>query len=781
MKDLGVLICSLWLLHTPLWGQTISLHKKDAVVWAQAQLIEGEVATAASEGTLHLNGAPISFHIAGDSTFSVPIKIDEGLNTVVVRVDSAGTPVYSDTLRLTLGYKLRPEIFAYATASGNTVTLHGEVVENPKNVAMTFIWQADKNNPSPVVLTSPSDSVSTFSLSEPEPPGEYYFDLLAMSVSGDSAWARTLVTVDQNGVHPFAIASDHAAWIDRATIYGITPYIFVSRGKFRFITQKLPELAQLGINAIWLQPIYKTTEPYQGYHVTDYFSVRTDLGSEGELRTLIQTAHSLGIKVLFDFVPNHTSIQHPYAKDAIAHGTDSHYYDFYQRQFDNAPYSMHYNRHPQGFIYYFWHELPNLNFDNAEVQRMMIEAGKHWIEKFDIDGYRIDASWAVNARKPEFMKQWRLALKRIKPEILLLGEDKATWPSTFEERFDAAYDWAPEEDWVSHWTWQTTYSASSNPTIFNYSNQNSRANFLRNALTNNGAGFHPRAKVLRFMENNDTFRFRPTHDLARTKMAAALLFSLPGIPLIFNGQEVGVAEHPYDAGEIFYTGGSIQSRDTYGLFPYYQALTSLREAYPALYSENLQQVPVTPSNYVYAYRRWQGEQNVFTIINMGNAAVSATLQLPVVELALDSTATYYLTDLLAGDFLSRSAPELAAVNVSVDRYTARLFLLTDTLFTTAVREPGAISLAPQEFTLAQNYPNPFNPSTMIEFSLPRQSRVTLKIYDVLGREIETLIDENKQQGRYRVTFKGLNYASGVYFYRLQSGRQSLVRKMILIR
>jgi len=776
-------LLALLLLHAPLSAVTIKLHKQDAAVWSRTQLITGEVDTViASNGWLEVNGVSFPFEFQSQSrAFSVPAVLDDGVNILRARIDSSGVPVYSDTLRLTLGYKLRPEVYAYATVVNRTITLHGVILDNPRGAECSFFWRADAKNPIPVDMASPADSVTIFILPESAPPGEYYFDLDVYSSDGDTARVRTLVTASSADVRPFDIKTDHAAWIDRAIIYGVTPYIFVSRGKFRFITQKLPELAQLGINAIWMQPIYETPEPYQGYHVTDYFAVREDLGGEGELRTLIQTAHKLGIKILFDFVPNHTSIRHPYAKDAVAHGTDSHYYDFYQRQLDSAPYAMHYHRHPQGFVYYFWNELPNLNYGNPEVQRMMIEAGKYWIENFNIDGYRVDAAWAVNARRPEFMQQWRLALKRIKPEILLLGEDKATWPSTFEERFDAAYDWAPEESWVSHWTWQTTYSASSNPTIFNNSNQNIRSNLLRNALTNNGAGFHPRAKVFRFMENNDTFRFRPTHDLARTKMAAALLFSLPGIPLIFNGQEVGATDHPYDAGEIFYTGGSIRSLDRDGLFPYYQLLTGLRTSFPALSSDVMQEVAVTPANYVYAYRRWQGEQNIFGVINMGNVAVSATMQLPVEALALDSTKVYHLTDLIFGESMSVSVSQLAALNLSVDKYTTRLFLLTDTLFTTTVQLPGAVAAAPQELSLAQNFPNPFNPATMIEFSLPRQSRVTIKVYDLLGREVVTVLDAPKQAGRHRVTFNGHNLASGVYFYRMQSDEQALVRKMILIR
>src|SRR5690606_11662632 len=105
---------------------------------------------------------------------------------------------------------------------------------------------------------------------------------------------------------------------------------------------------------------------------------------------------------------------------------------------------------------------------------------------------------------------------------LLLAEGKATVSLVFDERFDADYDWFPEESWVSHWVWQTDYNPNANPTIFNYSNENARANLLRNSLTNNGNGYVSNAKILRFLENNDTYHFITHHGLERTKMAAAL-------------------------------------------------------------------------------------------------------------------------------------------------------------------------------------------------------------------------------------------------------------------
>src|SRR5690606_33276906 len=134
-------------------------------------------------------------------------------------------------------------------------------------------------------------------------------------------------TVDAAGVAAFDLTRDHAAWIDRALIYEITPYSFTFEGRFDHVTDRIPELVDLGINTIWLQPVFATEGRGQGYDIVDYFRVRDDLGGEAALRRLVETAHAHGLKVLFDFVPNHTSVEHPYARDAIAHGEASHYYD----------------------------------------------------------------------------------------------------------------------------------------------------------------------------------------------------------------------------------------------------------------------------------------------------------------------------------------------------------------------------------------------------------------------------------------------------------------------
>jgi cyclomaltodextrinase / maltogenic alpha-amylase / neopullulanase len=767
---------------SPLYSQSIVLHKFDSVVWGAEQEIEGRLmGFFVPDGLLYVNNNPEPFTVnAADSSFTATVTLHAKSNYIIAMADDNGSVVSSDTLRLTLGYVIRPEVYLSAEVEGRSVSLIAKVLDNPLDLALTFEWSEDDGNPATVGLPSVAETVVQVTFPEDTPEGEYYF---SVSVSGSETYsteARTFVTVDSTGIKPFDIQNDYAEWIDHAVVYQVTPYIFVFQGRFHHITSKIPELAELGINTLWLQPVFETYERGQGYGITNYFKVRPDLGTEADLRTLVETAHAHGMRVLFDFVPNHSSIHHPYAQETIEHGESSHYYNFYQREFDTVPYSQHYNAHQQGFVYYFWTDLPNLNYHNPEVKRWITEAGRYWIEEFDIDGYRIDAVWGVNARNPEFMQEWRLALKRVKPEIMLLGEDKATWPMVFDERFDVAYDWAASEAWVSQWVWQTFYSSNSNPTIFNNSNQNTRADLLRNSLTNNGNGYHPDAKILRFMENNDTFRFIATHDLARTKMVAALIFSLHGIPLVYNGQEIGATSHPYGTSSIFSASNTIRSMSQFGLFDYYQHLIRIRGMFPALRTNNFEELPATPSNTVYAFRRWSEKQNIFTVINMGSSGAQVQMQLPTLTLGLDDEERYYLTDLVTGEYFEGTPSELTDFSVDVPGFTSRMFVLADEVVITSVPDESIVEM-PVTFEVLQNYPNPFNPATTIAFTLPAAGPVTLRVYDMLGRVVATLADDERPAGTHTVHFEAAYLASGTYFYRVEFGGHSVTKRMVLLK
>ena len=257
-------------------------------------------------------------------------------------------------------------------------------------------------------------------------------------------------------------------WMKEAIIYEITPYNFVKNGTFKSITAKLPEIKELGVNTIWLQPVTKSSYRGQGYDVVDYFKVNPDLGTEEDLHELVDHARKLKLRVLFDVVLNHTSIYHPYAQDVVQKGNKSYYYSYYQMEMDDKPYSSFYHRNEENFITYFWDDLVNLNYDNEDVQEWMIDMCKYWMTEYDIDGFRFDAIWGVIARNPRFVRRLISELKNIDPDFLLLAEDKGSDPNVFALGFDAAYDWTSDATWISQWAWEYEYDEYKNFTVFNH-------------------------------------------------------------------------------------------------------------------------------------------------------------------------------------------------------------------------------------------------------------------------------------------------------------------------
>lgn len=763
-------------------AQTIELDVDTTEAWLAEQSIRGSVSGDIQDGTLSVNADEYAFAVE-EGRFAVDVMLSSGENTVVACAES----VCSDTSLWTIGYTLEPEMYAYAEVNGRDVALYPETLESPNGPTSSYVWSADAENPTALSLSATSDSTASVTIPESAPPGEYYFDLAVTDVSGAEGRARTYVTVGENGVGAFDIRDDHAAWIDRAIVYEVTPYIFERNGKWSDVTARLDEISRLGINTLWIQPVFDArpegpSTAGQGYGIVNYLELRDDLGSEEDLRELVRTAkEDFGMRVLFDFVPSHTAIEHRYAQDVLARGEASRYYDFYETEPDDAPYSQHYHTDVEPFLYYFWENLVMIDWDNPEVYRWMREAGQKWIEDFDIDGYRIDAVWGVNARTPEAMQKWRLDLKRIKPEIFLLGEAPAARSMNFEERFDAAYDWYAELGWVSHWTWQTTYSETANHTVFNASNEGSRAALLRRALTNKGQGYHPDAKIFRFMENNDTERFFAWHTLEQTKMAATLLFTLPGIPMIYNGQEIGAEDHPYQTRFVFAEGRSVSSLDRHGLLDHYKYLTWLRSSVPALYGSAFDEVPVSPEiseNRVFAYRRSRDGVHVIGAVNMVDETMNAELHVPTAQMSIEASESYYVTDLMTGDVETRLGAELGTINREIPGYTTDVFAISSEMFEIPVSSEPPPEV-PAEPMLAQNYPNPFNPSTTISFEVPEASAVTLGVFDVLGREVALLVEGRMGPGAHTVRFDADGLASGVYFYRLKVGDRTLTRQMLL--
>jgi cyclomaltodextrinase / maltogenic alpha-amylase / neopullulanase len=392
-----------------------------------------------------------------------------------------------------------------------------------------------------------------------------------------------------------AAAKPRPAWIDQAVVYGVVPRNFGDTGGFKDVTARLDDLADLGVTAIWLSPSNATVPGDFGYAVTDYFRLRDDYGTEAEFRKLVQSAHKRGIHVLMDFVPNHTSASHPYFKDAALYGRSSRYWDFYDRDADGQPTN-----------YFDWTHLPNLNYDNPEVRRMMTEAFVHWVRDLDVDGFRVDVAWGLKERAPDFWPHLRGTLDAIKPGTLLIAEASARDPYYFTHGYDAAYDWTDE---LGQWAWDGAFDQLDPADV---------VESLRAALSHTRPGH----LVFRFLNNNDTgSSFVSRYGTDVTRVASTLLLTLPGIPCVYTGEEVGASFSPYeDTAPIVW-------RDRYDLRGHYKALIALRKRLRALHGPDFRVLDAKGTPGVLAYVRG-GNRPVLVVLNFADAPRTVRLDLP---------------------------------------------------------------------------------------------------------------------------------------------------------
>ncbi|ACZ41744.1 alpha amylase catalytic region [Thermobaculum terrenum ATCC BAA-798] len=576
--------------------------------------------------------------LKADKPTSVSVRLQPGTNTITSGYISAdGKAVGTDELEIDVKIPALPLPHISAKVDGRDLVLK---VDSYRLSGSDLIHNWDLTQISRRFIITDSGDKSQIRLS-PKGIVSGQFEIGLQVRAGQHISERAIFhfTYDKGEPQVPDVMRDHPDWIDSAVVYGVVPFLF-GDPPFKSVTQRLPYLHDLGVNAIWLSPINATLPGDFGYAVVDYFKLREDYGTEEDFRDLVKTAHSLGIKVLMDFVPNHTSSQHPYFLDTQKHGKFSHYYDFYM--YDSSG----------NYQYYFdWAHLPNLNYDNPEVRAWMMRAFTYWVREYDVDGFRVDVAWGIRERRPDFWPQWREELKSVKPDLFLLAEASARDPYYFTHGFDAAYDWTEE---LGHWAWERVFNLES-MVVWR----------LRDALTNFGQGYHEDALIFRFINNNDTGeRFISKYGLPYTKLAATLLLTLPGVPCIYTGDEVGAEYEPYSAE------GPISWEDKYGLKSLYQKLIALRRNEPAIHSRKWMLLDTDPQSKVLAYTRFSNSQDSWFLValNFSSEDLVCRINLPKDDMKLRTVST---PRLILGH-PGKMEIESSHINLSLGAYEAKI-------------------------------------------------------------------------------------------------------------
>jgi cyclomaltodextrinase len=578
----------------------IALDLLGGDVWAWKKQISGTCPGCPPDATiaLRVNDAFLPVERDGER-FRALVALAPGENRVAAVLRYAdGKTVESEPVFHTVRLAPRPTARIAIRLAGDEVVFDAtssEPSQYDHAPIERWMWSFRADNPAAIEVSE--DLGALIVAKAPETGGEYFVSLTVTDAEGREDTAAAYIVVENGLVSVPDPLTHEAAWIERATVYGAIPFTFGESG-FNSVADRLDDLRDLGIAAIWLSPSNRTLPGDFGYAVTDYFDTRPDYGTKEDLRALVQAAHDRGIRVLMDFVPNHSSIWHPYFSHMDAHGPSSPYYNFYDR-----------DENGHTTFYFHYTHLHNLNFDNPEVWNFMIQAFAYWVREYDIDGFRVDVAWGIRQRRPDFWPACNRELKRIKPDSLLIAEASVRDPFYVQHGFDASYDWT---DQLGHWAWEKVFDG-----------ETPIAEAMTAALTNDGRGYHPDSLIFRFLNNNDTGpRFITTHGVDCYRVASTMLMTLPGIPCVFSGDEVGADFLPYDKA------GAIDWTDRHGLRDHFKRLIALRAEQPSLHSRQWAPLAVEPASSMFGYLRLGKCAPILVLLNFSGDAVEATVALP---------------------------------------------------------------------------------------------------------------------------------------------------------
>ena len=605
--------------------------------WTFDKHIEVSVWAGACDGIAITSPRQAVFAKPVGARASAEIALRAGENTISAQCRKDGYPRGSEVQqRWFVRLEDVPKARITLSAENGTIKIsaaNSEAAPESKAAISSYEWHARATNPSLLqVLPATGRDIA---LPVPAAEGEYFVTLNV--TDRNNATDESTASFRVRGGTGAIVNSlgDRPAWSEDAIVYGVVPGLFGRRG-FQDVLERLDDLANLGVTALLLAPVAAAEPNDFGYAVTDPFRLRPDFGSEEDLHRLIEAAHHRNIKVLLDLVSNHLSTRSRYFRDAQNRGRASPYFGYFARNADGAA------------TYYFdWQNLANLNYNNAEVSRLVIESSLYWLRAFDVDGFRVDAAWGPRGRVPDFWPRWREELKRIKPDVLLLAEAPARDPYYARNGFDAAYDWSAA---LGDWAWRRAYEGADTAAQL-------RAAISESLVPSGGL-------VFRFLNNNDTgARFITRYGLNRTRVAAAMLLTLPGLPGLYTGDEIGAAFEPYG------DQAPLARDDPNGLRPFYARLIAIRHATPSLRTPELELLDVGDSR-VLAYLRPSAKRagGALVLLNYGDSAVDIALPANAFSAA---RALPHFRDLMSGETVSPSA----AGHFSLEGYGIRILAL----------------------------------------------------------------------------------------------------------
>jgi cyclomaltodextrinase len=379
-------------------------------------------------------------------------------------------------------------------------------------------------------------------------------------------------------------------WLRDGVIYEIFPRDFSSAGDLNSVTAQLDRLKDLGVTILWTMPIHPIGEKGRKgsfgspYSVKDYYAVDPNYGTLDDYKRLVSEAHKRGLKVVMDMVPNHTAwdsvlMQHP---------------EFYKQDVNGKIIPPL----PE------WNDVAGLNYASPQLREYMIAMLKYWVQTCDVDGFRCDVASMVPT---DFWNRARTELEKTKPDIMMLAE--ASKPELLTNAFDIDYSWpllsalnkvlqrgAPASDLRASW-------------------EESLRQFPQNSLH------------MRITDNHDESRAVARYGVQGALAASAFMFSLDGVPLIYNGMEVGDATESGDPALFEKLPVFWSPKDRPPLREIYHGLIELRKQNAAFRNNRVIWVRNSDESSLVTLMRSDEHDEFVVVINFSSRPVTGSVKL----------------------------------------------------------------------------------------------------------------------------------------------------------
>jgi glycosidase len=297
-------------------------------------------------------------------------------------------------------------------------------------------------------------------------------------------------------------------------------------GDLRGIIDKLDYLSDLGVNGIYLTPIFASPSNHK-YNITDYFEIDPYFGDKDTFKELVDNAHTRGIRIVLDAVFNHSGDQFPPFLDVIEKGIHSKYYDWFHLH------ENYISKDPLNYeTFAYFAPMPKLNTANPEVKKYLFDCVRYWTREFGVDGWRLDVSDEIDHH---FWREFRIVLKEMNNEAIIIGENwHNALPWLMGDQFDSVMNYPVTKlclDYFAHRQIDAIYFQQQlGGYLMRYPNQVNEV-------------------MLNLLDSHDTERFLYSCEGQKKGLmaAASFLFAYPGIPCTYYGTEIGMTGN-YDPG-----------------------------------------------------------------------------------------------------------------------------------------------------------------------------------------------------------------------------------------